>query len=245
VESTASTTDESIASSTEDITEQETTTPIMEKSSTTTKRVTTSSTEDSATTEQETTTPITEEFSTTTKRVTTSSTEDSTTTEQETTVPTTEEFSTTTERVTASSAGNPTTDSATVWSNPQKTTTLKEELTTPKKNLTEKSEPIVAGVVADSTTEKHTPKESNPNNPASSTMSIGEILGLISFAVTTIGVVVGTVGWVIKKFFGGVSHLGHEALALAELVLVEPDNRLDNNEDTSSLTGITVNDDMD
>jgi hypothetical protein len=206
VKSTASTTDESIASSTEDITEQGTTTPIMEKSSTTTKRVTTSSTEGS------------------------------TTTEQETTVPTTDGSSTTTTKSTASSAGNPTTDSATVWSNPQKTTTLKEELTTPKKNLTEKSEPIAAGVVADSTTEKHTPKESNPNNPASSTMSIGEILGLISFAVTTIGAVGGTVGWVIKKFFGGVSHLSHEALALVEL-----DNRLDNNED-APLTGVTVDD---
>ncbi|WP_375331500.1 hypothetical protein [Candidatus Tisiphia endosymbiont of Oplodontha viridula] len=215
VKSTASTTDESIASSTEDITEQGTTTPIMEKSSTTTKRVTTSSTEGS------------------------------TTTEQETTVPTTDGSSTTTTKSTASSAGNPTTDSATVWSNPQKTTTLKEELTTPKKNLTEKSEPIAAGVVADSTTEKHTPKESNPNNPASSTMSIGEILGLISFAVTTIGAVGGTVGWVIKKFCGGnVSRFDHEALALPELLL-ELDNRLNNNEDTSSLTGITVNDDMD
>ncbi|WP_341762646.1 hypothetical protein [Candidatus Tisiphia endosymbiont of Melanophora roralis] len=212
VKSTASTTDESIASSTEDITEQETTTPIMEKSSTTTKRVTTSSTEGS------------------------------TTTEQETTVPTTDGSSTTTTKSTASSAGNPTTDSATVWSNPQKTTTLKEELTTPKKNLTEKSEPIAAGVVADSTTEKHTPKESNPNNPASSTMSIGEILGLISFAVTTIGAVGGTVGWVIKKFFGGVSHLGHEALALAELALVELDI---NNHEDASLIGVTVNGDVD
>ncbi|WP_375332756.1 hypothetical protein [Candidatus Tisiphia endosymbiont of Psammoecus bipunctatus] len=212
VKSTASTTDESIASSTEDITEQETTTPIMEKSSTTTKRVTTSSTEGS------------------------------TTTEQETTVPTTDGSSTTTTKSTASSAGNPTTDSATVWSNPQKTTTLKEELTTPKKNLTEKSEPIAAGVVADSTTEKHTPKESNPNNPASSTMSIGEILGLISFAVTTIGAVGGTVGWVIKKFFGGVSHLGHEALALAELALVELDI---NNHKDASLIGVTVNGDVD
>ncbi|MFU7501355.1 MAG: hypothetical protein ACJBCI_06875 [Candidatus Tisiphia sp.] len=212
VKSTASTTDESIASSTEDITEQETTTPIMEKSSTTTKRVTTSSTEGS------------------------------TTTEQETTVPTTDGSSTTTTKSTASPAGNPTTDSATVWSNPQKTTTLKEELTTPKKNLTEKSEPIAAGVVADSTTEKHTPKESNPNNPASSTMSIGEILGLISFAVTTIGAVGGTVGWVIKKFFGGVSHLGHEALALAELALVELDI---NNHEDASLIGVTVNGDVD
>lgn len=112
---------------------------------------------------------------------------------EESTVPTMDGSSTTTTKSTASSAGNPTTDSATVWSNPQKTTTLKEELTTPKKNLTEKSEPIATGVVADSTTEKHTPKESNPNNHASSTMSIGEILGLISFALTTIGAVGGTV----------------------------------------------------
>ncbi|MFU7502795.1 MAG: hypothetical protein ACE1S7_05170 [Candidatus Tisiphia sp.] len=40
-----------------------------------------------------------------------------------------------------------------------------------------------------------------------------------------------------RSFFCGVSHLGHEALALAELALLEPDNRLDNNEETSSLTG--------
>jgi hypothetical protein len=70
-----------------------------------------------------------------------------TTTEQEITASTEEASTTTTESIT-SSAENPTTDSVTVGSTPQKTTALKEELTTPKKNLTEKLEPIAAGEVA-------------------------------------------------------------------------------------------------
>lgn len=196
-------------------------------SSTTATESTAAST--STTTEQETILPITEEFSTTTIESTTSSTEGSATTEQETTVPTTLKSSTTTTKSTASSTGNPTTDSATVWSNPQKTTT-------PKKNLTEKPEPIAADVVVDSITEKHTPKESNPNNPASSTMSIREISALVSFVLAAIGVG----GCVVKKFCGGVRRLGHEALALADSALVELDNCLDNNHEETPLAGVTV-----
>jgi hypothetical protein len=157
---------------------------------------------------------------------------------EKSTASTPEEFSTTTMRVTTSSAGNPTT-SATVWSNPQKTTTFKEELTTPKKNLTKKSEPIAEDIVVDSTTP--TPKESNPNNPASSTMSIGETVGLIAFAVTTIGAIGSTVGYVIKKFCGGKSHFVHDALALAE---PNSGSHLDNNKDIF-LTGVLVNNDAD
>ncbi|WP_342267567.1 hypothetical protein [Candidatus Tisiphia endosymbiont of Empis tessellata] len=229
---TSSPIEDSTTAKEEPTTTVKSTVPTVEEFSTTTMEVTTSSPiEDSTAPEKKTTTPIMEKSSTTTKRVTTSSTEGSATTEQETTVPTTDGSSTTTTKSTASSAGNP--------------TTLKEELTTPKKNLTEKSEPIAVGVVVDSITEKHIPEELNPNNPASSTMSTKEILALISFAVTAIGVGGGVVICAIKKFWGGVSHLGHEALALADLALVELDNRLDNNEETSSLTGITVNDDMD
>jgi hypothetical protein len=150
---------------------------------------------------------------------------------EKSTASTPEEFSTTTIRVTTSSADNPTT-SATVWSNPQKTTT-------PKKNLTEKSEPIAEDIVADFTTP--TPKESNPNNPASSTMSIGETVGLIAFAVTTIGTIGSTVGCVIKKFCGGKSHFVHDALALAE---PNSGSHLDNNKDIF-LTGVLVNNDAD
>ncbi|WP_342259947.1 hypothetical protein [Candidatus Tisiphia endosymbiont of Metellina segmentata] len=198
--------------------------------STTTTEPTTPTTVSTTTTES--TTPTT--VSTTTTEPTTPTTVSTTTTES--TVPTTDGSSTTTTKSTASSAGNPTTDSATVWSNPQKTTT-------PKKNLTEKPEPIAADVVVDSITEKHTPKESNPNDPASSTMSTKEILALISFVLTAVSIGGGVAICVVKKFFDGASRLGHNALALADLA--ESDNHLDNNEETSSLTGVTVNDDMD
>ncbi|MFP3018354.1 MAG: hypothetical protein ACEY3E_05660 [Candidatus Tisiphia sp.] len=173
-----------------------------------------------ASTPEESTVTITDVSSTTTTESIASSTsttaKEETITEQETTVPTMDGSSTTTTKSTTSST--------------EGSTTTEQEITASS----------AGNPTTDSTTEKPTPKESNPNNPASSTMSIGEILGLISFALTTIGAVGGTVGWGIKKFCGGVSHLGHEALALAELALVELDNRLDNNGDTS-LTGVTVN----
>ncbi|WP_341747832.1 hypothetical protein [Candidatus Tisiphia endosymbiont of Dascillus cervinus] len=76
-------------------------------------------------------------------------------------------------------------------------------------------------------------------------MSTKEILALISFAVTAIGVGGGVVICAIKKFCGGVSHLGHEALALADLALVELDNCLDNNHEGTPLAGITVDDNAD
>ncbi|BFD46662.1 MAG: hypothetical protein DMENIID0002_13080 [Rickettsia endosymbiont of Sergentomyia squamirostris] len=159
----------------------------------------------------------------------------SSTTTTESTTPTTVS-TTTTESTTPTTVSTTTTESTT----PTTVSTTTTESTTPKKNLTEKSEPIAAGGVADSTIEKHTSKESNPNNPASSTMSIGEILGLISFALTTIGAGGGVVIYVIKKFFGGVSHSGHEDLALGKSTLVELENRLD--KETSSLTGVIVDD---
>ncbi len=169
-------------------------------------------------------------------------------TQQETTVLTTDVSSTsTTESTTPTTVSTSTTEPTTNVKS--STTTTKStafsagKTTTPKKNLTEKLEPIAADVVVDSITEKHTPKESNPNNPASSTMSIGEISGLISYIVTIIGVGGGVAIYAIKKLCGGVSLLGHNALALADLA--ESDDRLYNNEETSSLTGVIVDDNAD
>ncbi len=198
----------------ETLPKQETTVPTTEKSSTSTTESTTPTTVSTSTTES--TTPTT--VSTSTTESTTPTTVSTSTTEPTTNV----KSSTTTTKSTAFSAG---------------------KTTTPKKNLTEKPEPIAADVVVDSITEKHTPKESNPNNPASSTMSIGEISGLISSIVTIIGVGGGVAIYTIKKLCGGVSRLGHNALALADLA--ESDDRLDNNEETSSLTGVIVEDNAD
>ncbi|WP_341755512.1 hypothetical protein [Candidatus Tisiphia endosymbiont of Ptychoptera albimana] len=228
----STTTEKSSTSTTEPATTEKSSTSTTEP--TTTEKSSTSTTEPTTTEKSSTSTtePTTTEKSstittepTTTEKSSTSTTE-STTTEKSstsTTEPTTtEKSSTTTTKSTASSAGNP---------------------TTPKKNLTEKPEPIAADVVVDSITEKHTPKESNPNDPASSTMSTKEILALISFVLTAVSIGGGVAICVVKKFFDGASRLGHNVLALADLA--ESDNHLDNNEETSSLTGVTVNDDMD
>ncbi|WP_341751638.1 hypothetical protein [Candidatus Tisiphia endosymbiont of Piscicola geometra] len=221
----STTTTESTISSTSTTAKKETTVPTTEKSSTSTTESTTPTTVSTSTTESTTPTTVSTSTteSTTPTTVSTSTTESTTptTVSTSTTEPTTNvKSSTTTTKSTAFSAG---------------------KTTTPKKNLTEKPEPIAADVVVDSITEKHTPKESNPNNPASSTMSIGEISGLISSIVTIIGVGGGVAIYAIKKLCGGVSRLGHNALALADLA--ESDDRLDNNEETSSLTGVVIVDD--
>lgn len=116
----------------------------------------------------------------------------------------------------------------------------KEDLTTSKENIIETLEPIAE----DSTTP--TPKESNPNNPTSSTISIGEPVGLTALAVSIISAIVGAVVYVTKKFCDGKKSYTHYDLPLAELI---SDSHLNSNKDIPNqdipnqdipLTGVVV-----
>ncbi|WP_341758639.1 hypothetical protein [Candidatus Tisiphia endosymbiont of Ditula angustiorana] len=235
------------------------TVPTTDGSSTTMTESIAFSTEDSTTTKEiitsaivKSTVPTTRESSTTTMRATTSSTEYPTTTEQEisspitvkSTVPTTDGSSTTTTESIVFSTEDSTTTKEIIIS-----TIVKSTVPTTDGSSTTTTESI-AFSTEDSTTpeetifkEEATTKESNPNDPASSTMSIAEISGLIVGGVAAIGVVgtaIGVARTVIKKFCSGVSHLGNEAFAL---VGVNLDSHLDNHEDTS-LTGNVNNIDV-
>lgn len=90
----------------------------------------------------------------------------------------------------------------------------KEDLTTPKGNIIEKSEPIAE----DSITTK------------------SSVVNLITLAVSIIGAIGGTVVYVTKKFFDGQKSYTHDDLALGEPTL---DSHLDNNQDIL-LTGVVV-----
>ncbi|MFU7500976.1 MAG: hypothetical protein ACJBCI_04775 [Candidatus Tisiphia sp.] len=105
---------------------------------------------------------------------------------------------------------------------------------TMESSTTKASEPIAKDIVTDSTTP--TPKESNPNNPASSTMSIGEPVGLIALAVSIIGAIGGAVIYVTQKFYDGKKSYTHDDLPLAESI---SGSHLDNNKDIP-LTGVVV-----
>ncbi|WP_417905121.1 hypothetical protein [Candidatus Tisiphia endosymbiont of Micropterix aruncella] len=231
------------------------TVPTTKEFSTTTTESIASSTEYPTTTGQEiitpttvkSTVPTTDGSSTTMTESIASSTEDPTTPE-ETTIFKKELTTSTTIGSIASFAGNPTTDSVTVGSTSQETTILKEEPTptTVKSNasITDGSSTTTIESIASSTEDSTTPeetifkeeattKESNPNDPASSTMSIAEISGIAVGATiggaAIIGIAIVGARAVIKKFCSGVSHLGNEAFAL---VGVNLDSHLDNHEDT-------------
>ncbi len=106
-----------------------------------------------------------------------------------------------------------------------------EDLITPKGNIIEESEPIASN----STTT--TPKESNPNNPTSSTISNeSSVVDLIALAVSIIGAIGGAVVYATKKFYDGKKSYTHNDLPLVEPVL---DSHLDNNQDIP-LTGVVV-----